>query len=260
MSTEPLEKVSKLFEARSKLEGQLKKAQLDIEEAIWKRDRKFRVEKAVATCHESFDAAIAKNDELLQLAKKTEEKEKLTIELVDWVDAVTRHNHIYLEDARKFLDSPEDPTSTAKAREQLSTKSNSTSKRNSSTSKTSSQRKKDLALAKMRREEAERQCEAALRLQQVKNQLALEEIEESNRQKNAEARMCEVEMEIEAGSTQPSEVASNRDFDVAPEEGRTEEWVNNTSQSVHEQDLAKFLLHLGNHGSHGKILIKILLT
>ena len=67
-------------------------------------------------------------------------------------------------------------------------------------------------------------------------------------------------MEIEAGSTQPSEVASNRDFDVAPEEGRTEEWVNNTSQSVHEQDLAKFLLHLGNHGSHGKILIKILLT
>ena len=24
------------------------------------------------------------------------------------------------------------------------------------------------------------------------------------------------------------------------------------------QDLAKFLLHLGNHGSHGKILIKIL--
>ena len=25
------------------------------------------------------------------------------------------------------------------------------------------------------------------------------------------------------------------------------------------QDLAKFLLHLGNHGSHGKILIKVLL-
>ena len=233
MSADPLERVSKLFEARSKLEGQLKKAQLDIEEAIWKRDRKVRVEKAVATCHECFDAAIAKNDELLQLAKKTEEKEKLTNELVDWVDTVTRHNHIYLEDARKYLDSPEDPTSTAKAREQLSTKSNSTSKMNSSTSKTSSQRKKDLALAKMRREEAERQCEAALRLQQVKNQLALEEIEESNRQKVAEARMCEVEMEIEAESTQPSEVASNRDFDVAPEEGRTE-WVNNTSQSVHE--------------------------
>ena len=116
MSADPLEKVSKLFEARSKLEGQLKKAQLDIEEAIWKRDRKVRVEKAVATCQECFDAAIAKNDELLQLAKKTEEKEKLTNELVDWVDTVTRHNHIYLEDARKYLDSPEDPNSTAKAR------------------------------------------------------------------------------------------------------------------------------------------------
>ena len=25
------------------------------------------------------------------------------------------------------------------------------------------------------------------------------------------------------------------------------------------QDITKFLLHLGNHGSHGKILIKILL-
>ena len=64
MSADALEEVSKLFEARSKL-GQLKKAQLDIE-AIRKRDRKVRVEKAVATCHECFDAAIAKNDELLQ--------------------------------------------------------------------------------------------------------------------------------------------------------------------------------------------------
>ena len=41
-------------------------------------------------------------------------------------------------------------------------------------------------------------------------------------------------MEIEAESTHTSEVASNRDFDVAPEEGRTEEWVNNSSQSVRE--------------------------
>ena len=105
---------------------------------------------------------------------------------------------------------------------------------NSSTSKTSSQRKKVLALANMRREEAERQCEAALQLEQVKIQLALEEIEESNRQKVAEAKMFEGELEIEAESTQPSEVASNRDFDVALEESRTEDWVNNTSRSVYE--------------------------
>ena len=118
------------------------------------RDRKVRVQKAVANCHVSFDAAIAKNDDLLQLAKKTEVKEKLSHELVDWVDTVTKRNQIYLEDARNYLNSPEDPTSTAKAEEQLSTKSNGSSKMNSSTSKTSSQRKKDWALAEMRREEA----------------------------------------------------------------------------------------------------------
>ena len=46
--------------------------------------------------------------------------------------------------------------------------------------------------------------------------------------------MFEGELEIEAESTQPSEVASNRDFDVALEESRTEDWVNNTSRSVYE--------------------------
>ena len=47
--------------------------------------------------------------------------------------------------------------------------------------------------------------------------------------------------------------SSNTDIDILP--GLTlllASWLS-------WQELAKFLLHLGNHGSHGKILIKILL-
>ena len=180
MSTDPLDRVSKLFEARSKLEGQLKKAQLDLKAAIEKGDRKVRVENLAKVCNEQLAAAVEKNNELLKLAQKTEEKDKLKKELEDWLDAVTGHNHNFMEDTRRYMDGLDDLGVVERARDQLSTKSKGTSKLNSCASKSSSQRKRELALAKMRREEAERQCEAALRLQQVKNRLALEEVEENN--------------------------------------------------------------------------------
>ena len=91
----------------------------------------------------------------------TQEKKPLTNELLNWVDAITRHKHMYLEDAQQYLDSPEDTISTVRAGKQLSSKSNGTSKTNSSVSNTSIQRKKELGLAKMRREEVDRQCDAA---------------------------------------------------------------------------------------------------
>ena len=253
MSLDLQAKVFKLFEVRSKLEGELKVAQQDLEAAILKGDRKVKVENAVKTCNECFAAANAKNNELLLMAKKTNEEEKLTKELEEWLDVTTRLNHVFLEDARKYIESLENVGSVSNGKEQSGAQSKKSSKIASSTSKTSSQRKRDLALAKMRREEVERQSEAALRLQEVKNRLALEEVEELNRQKVAQAKMDELELEIEANSNESSEVNSNRDLGVADEENRTEAWVNNTSRISQEplvlNKVDENLLHVNGQGT-----------
>ena len=107
MSLDLQAKVFKLFEVRSKLEGELKVAQQDLEAAILKGDRKVKVENAVKTCNECFAAANAKNNELLLMTKKTNEEEKLTKELEEWLDVTTRLNHVFLEDARKYIESLE---------------------------------------------------------------------------------------------------------------------------------------------------------
>ena len=83
-------------------------------------------------------------------------------------------------------------STTSKALSSVSKKSSAVA---SNQSKTFSQRKKELLLAKMRREEIERKNEAALRLQETKNRLVLLELEESNRQRLAEATMEETELE-----------------------------------------------------------------
>ena len=98
----------------------------------------------------------------------------------------------------------------------------------SSQSKTSSQRKKVLLLAKMRREETERKNEAALRLQETKNRLVLLELEESNRQRLAEATMEEAELE---DVFEVSEILVYPDLTLSEtrDQDRTSNWFHNTS-------------------------------
>ena len=97
------------------------------------------------------------------------------------------------ETSRNLDSSPRKPESTtSKAQSSVSKKSSAVA---SSQSKISSQRKKELLLAKMRREEIVRKNEAALSLQETKNRLVLLELEESNRQRLAEATMEEAELE-----------------------------------------------------------------
>ena len=251
MSLDLQAKVFKLFEVRSKLEGELKVAQQDLEAAMLTGDKKVKVENALKTCNECFAAANVKNNELLLTAKKTNEEEKLTKELEEWLDVTTRLNHVFLEDARKYIESLENVGSVSNGKEQSGAQSKKSSKIASSTSKTSSQRKRDLVLAKMRRE-VERQSEAALRLQEVKNRLALKEVE-LNRQKVAQAKMDELELEIEANSNESSEVNSNRDLGEADEENRTEAWVNSTSRISQEplvlNKVDQNLLHVNGQGT-----------
>ena len=59
-------------------------------------------------------------------------------------------------------------------------------------SKTSSQRKHDYVIAKMKREEIEKQNEAAIRLAKQKKQMEIDELEENNRKRLAEATLQEL--------------------------------------------------------------------
>ena len=62
-------KVSKPFEARSKLEGDCKKAQHAAEASTEKGCRKVRVGNAANAFNKCLDAVTAKNDKLLELAR-----------------------------------------------------------------------------------------------------------------------------------------------------------------------------------------------
>ena len=165
-----------MFNVRSNLEGELKIDQQDLEAAILRGDRNVKVENAVKTCKECFAAANAKDNEPLLMAKRPMRRNSK--ELEEWLDVTTRLNHVFLEDARKHIESIENIGSVSNGKEQYGAQSKTSSTIASSASKTSSQRKRDFALAKMRCEGVERQSEAALRLQEVKNRLALEEVDE----------------------------------------------------------------------------------
>ena len=61
-------------------------------------------------------------------------------------------------------------------------------------SKTSSQRKRDYVIAKMKREEIEKQNEATMRLAKQKERMELDEVEENNRKRLAEAPLQNFEL------------------------------------------------------------------
>ena len=64
-----------------------------------------------------------------------------------------------------------------------------------SSSETSSQRKLDYVIAKMKRDEIEKRNEAAIRLaEQKQKQMEIDELEENNRKRLAEATLRELEL------------------------------------------------------------------
>ena len=234
-------KATKLYEARFKFQGELEKVQKEIEESVQKKD--LKVERLVNTCEEQLTAAVSRNDELLHLARNLNESDTVKAELETWLKELTSNNDRFLSMARQYIDSlDEEPavletsrnldSSPQKSKSTTSKAQSSVSKKSSavvsSQSKTSSKRKKELLLAKMRREEKERKNEAALRLQETKNRLVLLELEESNRQRLAEATMEEAELE---DVSEVSEILVDPDLALSEtrDQDRISNWVQNTS-------------------------------
>ena len=234
----------KLYEARFKLQVELEKAQKEIEESVQKEDRRGKVERFVSTCEEQLNAAVSKNEELLDLARKLNESDTVKAGLETWLKELTSNNDIFLSIARQYIDSldkepaveetsrnldssSQKPKSTTfKAQSSVSKKSSTLA---TNQSKTSSQRKKELLLTKIRREEIERKSEAALRLQETKSRLVLLEMEEINRQRLAEATMEEAEQQEDASEGSETLVDHYLAFSETRDQDRINNWVHNTS-------------------------------
>ena len=249
--TDPmLEKVQKLHESRLKIETELKKFQKDIIDAVNNSERRVRVERLVTYCNETMTKAFAKNEQLLELAKKSNDPVTITDDLEKWLDDVTVENDRILQKAREYIDQcPQSEKSSQTSRKAATVKTKSSKVSSSKMSKTSSQRQRDLVIAQQRRAEIEKQNEATLRLAKQKQQLELEqqelellklrkeqalrveELEEENRRKLAEATLAEMALREDLSD-------SNTDFHQTlsrlsassngNETKRISEWINNS--------------------------------
>ena len=134
----------------------------------------------------------------------------MTAELETWLKEMSCKIDRFLSIARGYIDSLNEEPALEETSRNLDSSSqkpkSTTSKAQSSVSQisdtvatnqseTSSQRKEELLLAKMRRDMIERKNEATLRLQETKNRLVLLKLEESKRQRLAEATMEEAELQ-----------------------------------------------------------------
>ena len=103
-------------------------------------------------------------------------------------------------------------------------------------SKTSSQRKHDYVIAKMKREEIEKQNEAAIRLAKQKKQMELDEQEENNRKRLAEATLEEFELLDAVSKGSQSETTASAKSSMRSEKA-VQDWINiSLALSFHNEE------------------------
>ena len=178
-----------MYAARSKSEVELHAIHENILHCIKNQSRRVKVELLVKKCNEAFMTVVDKNEELIAFAGKMENPSALVPSLESYLEAMTTKNDKILTSARKYINSAGDKVSEfqepmASIRSRLPSVMAS--------SKTYSQH--DYVIAKMKREEIEKQKEAAIRFAKQKKQMELDKLEENNRKRLAEATLQEFEL------------------------------------------------------------------
>ena len=233
------EKLKKLFNARSNLESELCNIHKDITDAIDRQDRRAKVERLVSKLKDDFSKLVQKNEELFDLASKAENQDSIYPVLEQWLDIVTKNNDKFLLAARSYIDSVADRDTVCDGFN-LQGQSKRSSRR--TTSSMSSQRKHDFLMAKLKREEAEKQDQAAMRLAKQKDDhamrkkeleiqmehMALKELEGDHRQRVAAAKLDEAELMDNHSlfSNRSSELNLFKDRGSDKGQGLVQYWVN----------------------------------
>ena len=231
MSDTVHEKVQKLFESRAKAEADLNKIQREVTEAVNNAERRVRIERLVTYCEEAMTKAFSKNEQLLELAKKTSNPAFVKADLEKWLNDTTVQNDEILRSAREYIDQCPNVERVSQSSAKTSKKVKSSKASSSKVSKSSSQRQRELLIAQHKREEIERQNEAALRLAKQKQELELEQLQEENRKRLAEAHLVELELQDDISETNEDlhETLSRLSSTSATNENqRINEWINNS--------------------------------
>ena len=226
-------KVKKLYAARSKREAELHAIHEDILHCINSQSRRVNVERLVTKCNEAFRTVVDKNEDLIAFAGKTEDPSALVPSLESYLEAMTTKNDKILASARNYINSADDKVSEfqeprASIRSRLPSIMTS--------SKTSSQRKHDYVIAKMKREEIEKQNEAAIRLAKQKKQMEIDELEENNRKRLAEATLQEFELLDAVSKSSQSETTASARSSMRSEKA-VQDWINTSlALSFHNEE------------------------
>ena len=113
-----------------------------------------------------FSKLVLKNEELFDLASKAENPDSIDPVLEQWLDDITKNNDKFLLAARSYIDTIADLDTVC---EGISSQGQSRRSSRRAASSMSSQRKHDFLMAKLKREEAEKQEQAAMRLAKQKH-------------------------------------------------------------------------------------------
>ena len=251
MSNSLDQKVKKLYAARSKREAELHAIHEDILHCINSQSRRVKVERLVTKCNEAFMTVVDKNEYLIAFAGKTDDPSALVPSLESYLEAMTTKNDKILTSARNYINSADDKVSEfqeprASIRSRLPSLMTS--------SKTSTQRKHDSVVAKMKREEIEKQNEAAIRLAKQKKQMELDELEENNRKRLAEATLQEFELLDAVSKGSQSETTASAKSSMRSEKA-VQDWINTSldlsfnNEKFSEPEVTKDPLECPSHNN-----------
>ena len=191
------DKFNKLYSARAELEAGLN-IYGEFNTAVDKQDRKVKIERLLVKCKDAFIRVVDKNEELFDLAQKTENPDAACKNLEKWLETVTKTTDEFIAAARGYINSIHD-----KETAEQYTSHHSKSSSHMTSSKRSSQRQRDLELSRLKREELEKQHEAKLRIARQRleiekrmklRELEIEQLEEDHRKEVAAAALEEIEL------------------------------------------------------------------
>ena len=195
----------KLSNARSNQKSELGKTPKDTTDAIDRQDSWVKIERLVSKLKDVFSKLVQKNEELFDLAGKAENPDSIYPVLELWLDDVTKNNDNFLHATRSYIDTVANRGTVC---EGVNPQDQSRRKSRRTTSSMSSQRKHAFLMEKLKREEAEKQEHAAMRLAKPKHEIAMrkkelekqmehkahQELEEIYRQRIAAAKLDEAEL------------------------------------------------------------------
>ena len=97
------DKFNKLYSARAKLEAEINNIYGEVNNAVDKQDRKVKIERLIVKCKDAFTRVVDKNEELFDLAQKTEDPDAACKNLEKWLEAVTKKTDEFIATARGYI-------------------------------------------------------------------------------------------------------------------------------------------------------------